>query len=182
MNAGTDRRIRGLTMRHGIVHPETRALRGRCLPTKNGHAGSARARARVIREYQSDSSSKRPAPSSVLQSCHPPGRRKTINDLQSLLDWGSFHISWAALLALHTYVALSDGNPNARAIAAGSPCSQASVIRPLSIRYVLPSDNSRGRSGRSRGTSNAWPIHGTSMPSTIEKLPRRYGVERAPRR
>jgi transposase len=62
--------------RHGILHPGTRALRGRCLPTKNGHAGSARARARVIREYQSDSSSKRPGPSSVLRSWPSAGKRK----------------------------------------------------------------------------------------------------------
>jgi hypothetical protein len=87
MNAGTDRRTRELAMRQGIFNLRTRASRQRRLPTKNGHAGSARACARVIREYQSDSSSKRPAPSSVLRSCHPPGR-KTINDLRSLLDWG----------------------------------------------------------------------------------------------
>jgi hypothetical protein len=92
MNAGTDRRIREKTMRHGILNPGTRALRQRYLPTKNGHAGSARVQARAIHDYQSDSSSKRPALSSVLRSCHPPGRRKTTDDLRCLLDWRSFHI------------------------------------------------------------------------------------------
>jgi len=50
-------------MRHGTFDPGTRDFRGRFLPTKHGHAGSARIHVRVTREYQSDSSSKRPASS-----------------------------------------------------------------------------------------------------------------------
>ena len=68
-----ERSTRGLTMRHGNQSPGTRDLRGRSLPTKNGHAGSTRAQARATREYQSDSSSKRPA-SSV--PCGSPRKKK----------------------------------------------------------------------------------------------------------
>ena len=63
MKVGTARRVRDLPMRHGTFHPGTRDFRGRFLPTKHGHAGSARTHVRVTREYQSDSSSKRPASS-----------------------------------------------------------------------------------------------------------------------
>ena len=74
MNAGTVKRIRGLAMRQESPALWTRASRQRSLPTKHGHAGSARLHRRVIRVYQSDSSSKRPA-SSALWGFRPTNRR-----------------------------------------------------------------------------------------------------------
>src|SRR5213075_2283009 len=49
MNAGTNGAHAANTMRHGNQNPGTRDLRGRSLPTKNGHAGSTQAHARATR-------------------------------------------------------------------------------------------------------------------------------------
>ena len=63
--AGTHRRTRGVPKRQDVTWLRTRVGRQRSLPTKNGPAALPSA----TRAYQSDSSSKRPAPSvvSVLQ-------------------------------------------------------------------------------------------------------------------
>ncbi len=58
MKVGTIRRTRGAALRQGGFVSRTRALRVRFLPTENGHAAL---RESVTREYQNDSSSKRPA-------------------------------------------------------------------------------------------------------------------------
>ena len=69
MKAGTNRRIREKTLRQGISDSLNRDLRQRYLPTKHGHAWLCSITNRVIREYQSDSSSKRPPSSFLLGSC-----------------------------------------------------------------------------------------------------------------
>lgn len=60
MQSGTNRRIRDLIMRQGSCASRIRDIRQRSLPTKNRHAGHCSSVARVIRVYQSDSSSKQP--------------------------------------------------------------------------------------------------------------------------
>jgi len=60
MQSGTNRRIRELIMRQGSYASRIRDFRQRSLPTKNRHAVLCSSIARVIRVYQSDSSSKRP--------------------------------------------------------------------------------------------------------------------------
>src|SRR5713101_2637325 len=72
MRSGTKRRIRESSLRYGSSHSLTRVLRQRTLPTNHCHAGSTPL-AGAIREYQSDSSSKRPALSaaSVSWYLHP---------------------------------------------------------------------------------------------------------------
>jgi hypothetical protein len=73
MNAGTNRRTRALTLRRRR-YPSTRDLRPRSLPTDHCHAALRRL-AGAIREYQSDSSSKRPASSVAFgPSTGPPPR------------------------------------------------------------------------------------------------------------
>jgi hypothetical protein len=64
MDEGTIRRIRGSTMRQKGCGFQIRAHRRRCLPTKYCHAAMPWETG-VIREYQSDSSSKRPTESAV---------------------------------------------------------------------------------------------------------------------
>ena len=64
MDVGTMRRIRGSTMRQKGCAFRIRAHRRRCLPTKYCHAAMHWVTG-VIREYQSDSSSKRPTESAV---------------------------------------------------------------------------------------------------------------------
>ncbi len=59
IRVGTKRKTRDLAMRRGVCDAPTRAPRRRILPTKHGHAALLRY-AGVTREYQSDSSSKRP--------------------------------------------------------------------------------------------------------------------------
>lgn len=66
MSRGTERKIRVPTMRHGDFVPGTRDARSRRLPTKNRHAATLPS-PEVTREYQSDSSSKRPPYSSALE-------------------------------------------------------------------------------------------------------------------
>jgi hypothetical protein len=65
MKTGTIWSIRDLAVRQGSLAPCTRDSRQRSLPTKHGHAVLCSS-FRVIREYQSDSSSKRPASSFLL--------------------------------------------------------------------------------------------------------------------
>lgn len=60
MQSGTNRRIRDITMWLGSPASLIRDFRQRSLPTKHRHAGLCSRIARVIREYQNDSSSKRP--------------------------------------------------------------------------------------------------------------------------
>ena len=73
--AGNDRRMREAAMRQGGFAPWTRDPRLRYLPTDPGTAALRRNLA-VTREYQRDSSSKRPAKTHRLQSTlpetHPP--------------------------------------------------------------------------------------------------------------
>ena len=64
MDAGTMRRIRGSTMRQKGSAFRNRAHRRRCLQTKYCHAAMFWVTG-VIREYQSDSLSKRPTESAV---------------------------------------------------------------------------------------------------------------------
>jgi hypothetical protein len=64
MKAGTIQRTRDAALRQGGLDARTRAIRQRYLSTENGHAAlrlDASTRRSVIRVYQSDSSSKRPA-------------------------------------------------------------------------------------------------------------------------
>jgi len=63
MKAGTIQRTRVAALRQEGSTFRTRALRPRSLPTENGHAAL---RSGATREYQTDSSSKRPAPSVVF--------------------------------------------------------------------------------------------------------------------
>jgi hypothetical protein len=56
-------------VRQGSSAPWTRVRRRRSLPTKNGHAVLCSSLARVIREYQSDSSSKHP---NFIRPLEPP--------------------------------------------------------------------------------------------------------------
>ena len=73
MTAGTVRRMRGTAMRPG--HQSwMRDPRQRHSPTNHGHAALPPA----TREYQSDSSSKRPAPSSVFPELRPLIRGPTL--------------------------------------------------------------------------------------------------------
>lgn len=68
MKAGTIQRTRDAALRQGGLAAWTRAIRQRYLSTENGHAAlrfDASRRRSVIRAYQSDSSSKRPAFSAV---------------------------------------------------------------------------------------------------------------------
>jgi hypothetical protein len=74
MKAGTIWRIRVAALRQGFVLL-TRALRTRHLPTKHGHAALRRS-LDVIRVYQRDSSSKRPA-SSVVSGLWEGGPSET---------------------------------------------------------------------------------------------------------
>jgi hypothetical protein len=60
MRSGTIRRMRDIPMRQGAIGAWTRDFRQRPLPAKNCHAALHWATS-VTREYQSDSSSKRPA-------------------------------------------------------------------------------------------------------------------------
>lgn len=64
MSRGTKRKTRVATMRHGDFVPGTRDARSRRLPTKNRHAATLPL-PEVTREYQSDSSSKRPCSSAL---------------------------------------------------------------------------------------------------------------------
>jgi len=66
MMAGTNRRIRDTGLRQASNACWIRVFRLRHLPTKNGHAVLCSSLARVIRGYQSDSLSKRPASSFLL--------------------------------------------------------------------------------------------------------------------
>lgn len=84
-NLSNDRRMRELAMRHGGTAAGTRDSRRPPLPTNPGHAALHRALG-VTREYQRDSSSKRPAARHCLQ---PP-----IQLDPERLDKGSFYISW----------------------------------------------------------------------------------------
>ena len=71
---GNDRRMREAAMRQGGACPRTRDPRERYLPTDPGTAALRRNLA-VTREYQRDSSSKRPANcrlQSLLPDTHPP--------------------------------------------------------------------------------------------------------------
>jgi hypothetical protein len=63
MKAGTIQRMRVAALRQGGPASQTRAFRLRYLATENGHAAL---RSRATREYQHDSSSKRPASSVVF--------------------------------------------------------------------------------------------------------------------
>ncbi len=85
--AGNDRRTRGSTTRHGGSASRTRESRERLLPTNPGTAARLRS-VGVTREYQRDSSSKRPA-SRHLQP--PLQRTPTLNPRE--LDERSFYIS-----------------------------------------------------------------------------------------
>jgi hypothetical protein len=82
MLAGTNRRMRDLIMRQGNLAscqaPWTRDFRQRSLPTKHGHARLCPGFARVIREYQDDSSSKRPASPFLLGSRPPIHMRRCL--------------------------------------------------------------------------------------------------------
>ncbi len=72
---GNDRRMREAAMRQGGSDPRTRDPRQRSLPTNPGPAALRRPLG-LTREYQRDSSSKRPAKTHRLQSplpdTHPP--------------------------------------------------------------------------------------------------------------
>ena len=63
MKTGINRRMRDVALRQASTACRIRVPRQRHLPTKHGHAGLCSSTARVIREYQSDSLSKRPASS-----------------------------------------------------------------------------------------------------------------------
>jgi hypothetical protein len=73
MRAGTIRRTRVTGVRQEL-HLLTHGLRLRYLPTKHGHAARL-GLARATREYQSDSSSKRPAPSAISDPDSPKTTR-----------------------------------------------------------------------------------------------------------
>ena len=85
MQAGTNRMNRHRAMRCGESSPATRDSRLRLLPTKHRLAALPD---RAIREYQSDSSSKRPA--CVVPFALPP---ENPPPSLSRLDRGSLHIS-----------------------------------------------------------------------------------------
>ncbi len=71
---GNDWRMRETAMRQGCVHARTRDPRQRYLPTNPGPAALHRS-LEVTREYQRDSSSKRPATrrlQSLIPDTHPP--------------------------------------------------------------------------------------------------------------
>jgi hypothetical protein len=69
MRAGTIWRTRAVPTRQGPHHARTRDHRLRSLPTKHGHAARL-ITIGAIREYQSDSSSKRPAASALSHPTH----------------------------------------------------------------------------------------------------------------
>ena len=75
--AGINRRMRDTDLWQGSMASLIRDFRRRSLPTKHGHARLCPSTPRVIREYQSDSLSKRPASSLLLGFGLPnPSQRK----------------------------------------------------------------------------------------------------------
>jgi hypothetical protein len=85
---GNDWRTRESTMRQGGSDPRTRDSRLRPLPTNHGPAALRRT-LDVTREYQLDSSSKRPEAPRLLNALKP--KPPTVES--KALDKGSFYIS-----------------------------------------------------------------------------------------
>ena len=84
---GTAGETRDRAMRQEVSTSGLAILDGATLPTKHGHAGSAPVGA-VIREYQSDSSSKKPLRPLVFSTPTPEGRTKSHEMRTSSLDRG----------------------------------------------------------------------------------------------
>ena len=98
MRAGTIWRTRAVPTRQGMHCAQTRDHRLRSLPTKHGHAALL-ITIGATREYQSDSSSKRPAASALSSPTHKPtGRPPPLTPVApyQVPDWMSRSVSFVS--------------------------------------------------------------------------------------